>query len=283
MVKRVTNFGVPIVLFLCSFYGCSFERYLIIKGTFDARSNITVKIENSGSSKDTLISFSNKEIQLKESIKVGRLTIELLDGDKSLRTLIARPLGGWHNIEIQLFDEEGDKFDEITLTDKNLNDDFEWFFDINSYNLDNKECDEKEWELRTYKFVSYGEILYPEGMDLTDIKLISKLIWKKDEHPIAFLGAGRCDKLFSKKNNKYAKNEYGAEFYRRNAKNVCRMKHTGHGCDTMDVIVDFNDFGKMDIVDRWGRIYKTENMKTLKSQYKIYKITRKNGDWHIVE
>lgn len=280
MKERVTKSGLLIILFSLFFYGCSFNRYLVVKGEIGAGSNISVKIVNSEYPKDTLISFSNKKFELKESVKVGQLTIELYDGNRLLNTLIARPFNRWNNLEIQLFNEHHDMLDEITLTNENLNDEFEWFFYINSYNLDDKECNEKEWKLRTYKYVNYGEVLYPEGMNLTDVKMISKLIWRKDEHPIAFLGAGKCDKHFSRKNNKYAKNEYGAEFYRRNAKNVCKMKHTGLGCDTMDVVVDFNDSGKMNIVDRWGRIYKTEN---IKSQYKIYKITRKNGDWHIVE
>lgn len=128
MKERVTKSGLLIILFSLFFYGCSFNRYLVVKGEIGAGSNISVKIVNSEYPKDTLISFSNKKFELKESVKVGQLTIELYDGNRLLNTLIARPFNRWNNLEIQLFNEHHDMLDEFTLTNENLNDEFEWFF-----------------------------------------------------------------------------------------------------------------------------------------------------------
>lgn len=62
------------------------------------------------------------------------------------------------------------------------------------------------------------------------------------------------------------------------------MRHSGYGCDTMDVVVaDFGNSADKWIVDKWWRVYEIGDAKQLGTDYKIHTITRKNGDWIIVK
>lgn len=283
MEKRTISFWI-LIFCVCVLNGCSFVRYLVIKGKMESGQNMSIRIVNSEYSKDTVISIFDNEFELKESVKDGQLTVVMYNEDKPIKKLIARTLKESDKIEIQLFDEEKKETDEIELTKQNLNDDFEWTIDMDYYNVERDGCDENEWIYRTYKYAEYGEIQYPEEMDLMVVKSIISLFENGEERPIAFLGAGKCDRLFSKRNNRYAKNEYGAEFYRKDAKNICRMRHSGYGCDTMDVVVaDFGNSADKWIVDKWWRVYEIGDAKQLGTDYKIHTITRKNGDWIIVK
>lgn len=279
MLKMHISFFLILALL---FSGCSLTRIFVIQGTLNTEKtdNMSVRIRNSLDGVDTTFSLESNKYRFEEHVIGGLLIVDWFVNDSLVQTLSARNLLKKNSLYVQLKNVKTNSSEEYNVSFDNQKN-FTLHFDLDELgNSANLACSERSF-LYEYKYATYGEIHYPDQMLISDVKMIDEFLRDSVYRPIAIMGGGTCDKELSRQRNKYAKNAYGAEFYRRDAKNECISKNPDHGCDTLSVVSV--KFGKGErVVEKWTSVY-NPMYSNVNEKYKVHKIVREKLGWKIVE